>query len=101
MYITGNLLESTATFNGRQARINCKDPVLITANIYSDMKLANANRILFVRADHVAKNYIDENGSRTVELTDGTVIHSFTEDYYDAVNHIWKYLKVDYNDYIY
>ena len=49
----------------------------------------------------MAKNYVDENGCRTLELTDGTLVKYANPEYIDLVNDTWKYLQVDYNDYIY
>lgn len=101
VYVGGTHLSCSGTSLGRLTQIAMDTPFLVTVDPYSDMKFQNANNILFVRGDHVAKNYIDEDGCRTLELTDGTVIRSYTEGYYEELNHIWKYLKADYNDYIY
>ena len=66
-----------------------------------DRQLTGCSYLCFVKSDHVAKNYVDENGCRTLELTDGTVVKYANPEYIDLVNYTWKYLQVDYNDYIY
>lgn len=65
-----------------------------------DRQLTGFSYLCFVKSDHVAKNYVDENGCRTLELTDGTVVRYANPEYIDLVNDTWKYLQVDYNDYI-
>ncbi|MGM9589680.1 MAG: hypothetical protein ACI3V0_05840 [Faecousia sp.] len=78
------------------------DNVLNVTDLASaERKLTECYRLYFVRSDHVAKNYLDENGCRTLELTDGTVIKYENPEYIDLVNYIWKYLQADYEDYIY
>lgn len=79
-----------------------------TNNVVTVMDRDTSNRVLtdcsslfFVKSDHVAKNYVDENGCRTLELTDGTVIRYNNPEYIDVVNYTWKYLQADYNDYLY
>lgn len=101
VYVSGTHLSCSGTVLGRSGQIAMDTPFLVTVDPHSNMKFENANNILFVRADHVAKNYIAEDGCRTLELTDGTVIRTYTEGYYEEINHIWKHLKADYNDYIY
>lgn len=66
-----------------------------------DRQLTGFGYLCFVKSDYVAKNYVDENGCRTLELTDGTVVKYANPEYIDLVNYTWKYLQVDYNDYIY
>ena len=66
-----------------------------------DRQLTGFSYLCFVKSDHVAKNYVDENGCRTLELTDGTVVRYANPEYIDLVNYTWKYLQADYNDYIY
>ena len=66
-----------------------------------DRQLTGFSYLCFVKSDHAAKNYVDENGCRTLELTDGTVVKYANPEYIDLVNDTWKYLQVDYNDYIY
>lgn len=66
-----------------------------------DRQLTGFGYLCFVKSDYVAKNYVDENGCRTLELTDGTVVKYANPEYIDLVNYTWKYLQADYNDYIY
>lgn len=101
MYVDGNHLAYSFTFDGRDGRGSSNMPIIASTRTYSDMKVTGANDLLFVRADHVAKNYIDENGYRTLELTDGRVIRTYNEDFFNEINCIWKYLDADYQDYIY
>lgn len=78
------------------------DNVLNVTDLASnERKLTGFNHLCFVRSDHVAKNYLDENGCQTLKLTDGTVIKYENPEYIDLVNYIWKYLQADYEDYIY
>lgn len=101
VYVDGNHFSYSFTFQGHNGRGTDRMPLIVTGSVFSDMKLEFCNDLLFVRADHVAKNYIDENGCRTLELTDGRVIRSCADDYFDEVNYVWKYLDVNYEDYIY
>ena len=73
----------------------------VTTLASDERELTDIYYLCFVKNDHVAKNYVDENGCRTLELTDGTVVRYANPEYIDLVNDTWKYLQVDYNDYIY
>jgi len=101
VYIDGLQYSFNCTINGSKARGSARTPIMTTDVEFKNMELTGAYNATFVRADHVAKNYIDEDGYRTVELTDGTVFRCLTEDFFDEINQIWKYVQADYNDYIY
>lgn len=55
--------------------------------------------IYYIKAEYVAENYVDENGMRTVVMTNGTTL-TFDIDN-STWSTFWNRTEADYNDYIY
>lgn len=79
-------------------------PVLSTTNlkiknphINSDSRLSG--EIFYIKADYVADNYINPEGYRVLELTNG--IQMIFNGYEDTMNTFWNRIDVNYSDFMY
>lgn len=96
------LVEYATYTNGSSITINAQFPVMTGSydQIASASWSGSASGYMFyLKADHVAANYISEDGYRTLELTNGvTMTFNGYWEYYDL---FWTYVDADYAENIY
>ncbi|MBQ7801482.1 MAG: hypothetical protein IJ375_04055 [Oscillospiraceae bacterium] len=95
-------VQMTANYGGTTINFANSFPVFIGFDrSTTNLKLTGSasGKMYYVKADHVAENYIAEDGVRTLVLTDGTVLR-FT-GYGGDYKNLWGFEGMDYSAYIY
>lgn len=95
-------VQCTGTHNGKAITIDNTFPVIggwsdnvATTGIGSTAR----GEMYYIKAEYVAENFIDEEGYRTLVLTNGVTIRF--DGYVHYLDVFWSYVNANYEDYIY
>lgn len=89
---------------GGNQKIVCTYPVVMGFSVdISNLQLGDgaSGEMFYIKADHVASNYLNEEGYRVLELTNGMVLRFADSVVWDSYEAFWTLADASYDDYLY